>query len=200
MHYRRANYAHNFLNAIDTDHVAAWEMFINELNELLVNNRAAVVQAIRDSGLRVHTNESLKVMSDLIHDKMYTMPELRANLNKLILARHKDEMISAEGGTHDKLYSNAEGDVSATKPEDPEQVAAISEATEKLVGAKENDNSLSVPKDTVKAMADENLKNKMDYAGISDRKIFTRKNLLIGGIVIAAVITIWGIYKITKRD
>ncbi len=201
MEYRRANYAHNFLNAIDTDHLAAWDMFVNELNELLVNNKAAVTKAIRDSGLRVHANDSLKVMSDLIHDKLYTTPALRTNLNKLILARHKSQDISAEGGTHDKLYSNAAGDVSATDASNSTQVSAINEATEKLVGVKENENGLSVPKDTVKALADENLKNKMDYAGVSDGlKIFSRRNITIGLIVLAVGVTVWGIYKITKKN
>lgn len=201
MEYRRANYAHNFLNAIDTDHLAAWDMFVNELNELLVNNKAAVTKAIRDSGLRIHTNDSLKVMSDLIHDKLYTTPALRTNLNKLILARHKNQEISSEGGSHDKLYSNAAGDVSATDADNSTQVGAINEATEKLVGVKENENGLSVPKDTVKALADENLKNKMEYAGVSDGlKIFSRRNVKIGLIVLAAAVAVWGIYKITKKN
>lgn len=201
MEYRRANYAHNFLNAIDTDHLAAWDMFVNELNELLVNNKEAVTKVIRDSGLRVHANDSLKVMSDLIHDKLYTMPALRENLNKLILARHKNQDISAEGGTHDKLYSNASGDVSVTDAGNTTQVSAINEATEKLVGVKENENGLSIPKNTVKALADENLKNKMDYAGVSDGlKIFSRRNVKIGLIVLAAAVAVWGIYKITKKN
>ncbi len=201
MEYRRANYAHNFLNAVDTDHMAAWDMFVNELNELLVNDKAAVTKAIRDSGLRIHTNDSLKVMSDLIHDKLYTTPALRSNLNKLILSRHKNAEISAEGGSHDKLYSNAAGDVSATDSDNTEQVGAINEATEKLVGVKPNTNGLKVSKDTAKGLADENLKNKMDYAGISDGlKVFSRRNVKIGLIVLAAAVAVWGIYKITKKN
>ena len=200
MQYRKANFAHNFLNAIDTDHLAAWDMFVNELNELLVNNKAAVLEAIRNSGLRVHTNDSLKVMSDLIHDKLYSTPLLRQNLNKLILARHKNQEISSEGGSHDKLYSNASGDVSSTDVDNVSQVAAINEATEKLVGVKENTNGLKVPKETVKTLADENLKNKMEYAGLNEGlKIFSRRNMKIGLIVIAASLAIYGIYKITKN-
>ncbi len=203
MEFKRANYAHNFLNAVETDHMAAWDMFVNELNELLVTNKPAVTQAIRDSGLRIHTNDSLKVMSDLIHDKIYTTPELRTNLNKLIFARHKDESISAEGGEKDVIYSNATGEIVAgTNAEDSAQVQAVNEATEKLVGAKPNTNELSLPKETVKELADENLKNKMEYAGTTEgvKKFLTPRHLKIGAAVLVGAIVIYGIYKIYKRS
>ncbi len=202
MEYRRANYSHNFLNAIETDHMAAWDMFINEVNELLVNNKPAMVKAIRDSGLRIHENDSLKVLSDLIHDKIYTTPELRENINKLIFSRHNDQFVSAQGGPHDKVYNNAAGDAAVeTSASDAAQVAAVNDATEKLVGVKPNDNNLIVTKDVAKKLADENLQNKINYAGNSESmKIFSRRNVKIGLIVLAGVIAVWGIYKIRKRN
>jgi hypothetical protein len=199
MQIRRSNYAHNFLNAIDTDHMAAWDMFVNEINELLINDKQSVIQAIRAAEVRVHDKDSLKVISDLIHDKIYAMPILRKNLNKLILSRHKNQNVSAEAGTHDKLYSNANGNVSSTNVEDNDQVSAINQATNKLVLPNENVNSLSVSKETVKSLAAENLKNKIEYAGINEGKVFSRQNIKIGLIVLSAAVLIYAAYKISKK-
>lgn len=201
MEYKRANFVHNFLNAVDTDHMAGWDMFINELNELLVNHKPSVVKAIRDSGLRVHENDSLKVMSDLIHDKLVDTPELRKNLVKAIFLRHQDQSISAEGGQVDKIYSNAGGDIAyGTDINNQKQIDGVNDGFDKLVGDKPNTNNLQVPKETVKAMAEENLKNKMEYNGVS-KKVFSGRNIVIGLVVVAVIgAAAFGIYKLTKRN
>ncbi len=200
MDFKRANYSHNFLNAIETDHMAAWDMFVNELNEQLVNNTAAVREIMRKSGMRVQDKSTLKEMSDLIHEAIRTNAVLRKNLNKLILGRHKDQLISAEGGKYDTVYNNAAGDAAkGTSDQDPAQVAAIDEATEKLVGIKPNQNNLSVDKDTAKALGAQNLENKLKYHGVPDGKKFFTKPVKIGLAVIAGGLVIWGLYKVFKK-
>lgn len=199
MEYKRANYSHNFLNAVETDHRAAWNMFVNELNELLVNHTAAVIDVARSCGLRVHDSSPLLEISDLIHEKIRETPELRTALNKLIMARHKDQLISAEGGKFDTVYNNAAGDAAkGTNDQDPAQVEAVNEATEKLVGAKPNQNELQMDKEEAKKIGTDNLKSKMKYLGLSGKKIFTRP-VKIGLAVVASGLLIWGLYRILKR-
>lgn len=200
MDFKRANYSHNFLNAIETDHMAAWDMFVNELNEQLVNNTAVIREIMRKAGLRVQDRTTLKEMSDLIHDNIRVNAGLRKDLNKLILGRHKDELISAQGGKYDTVYNNAAGDAAkGTSDQDPAQVAAIDEATEKLVGIKPNQNNLSVDKEKAKQLGATNLENKLQYYRVTDGKKFFTRPVKIGLAVLAGGLVIWGLYKVFKK-
>jgi hypothetical protein len=103
MNYARHNFTHNFLNAVAVDTMAAWDILVNEINEIVLDYPKDVEKAIRDSSMRIHNNPSPKDMVDVIHDGIYENKELQKRITKLIAKRHTDPHYAADGGSFDKI-------------------------------------------------------------------------------------------------
>ena len=119
MQYQKHNFAVNFLNAIETDHELAWDILVNEVNEIILEYPQDVEKAVRDAGLRLHSNPSPKDLVDVIHEGIYVNEDLRKNILKIISFRQADPHFSATGGEYDKVLVdgvekkdfNADGDL-----------------------------------------------------------------------------------------
>ena len=103
MNYSRHNFQHNFLNAVAVDTMAAWDILVNEINEIVLDYPKDVEKAIRDSSMRIHNNPSPKDMVDVIHDGIYVNKDLQSRITKLIAKRHTDPHYAADGGSFDKI-------------------------------------------------------------------------------------------------
>lgn len=103
MQFQKHNFAHNFLNAVETDKSVAWDVLSNEVNELILDHPKAINQALVQAGIGIHSNPSAKDYLDSIHDHFYTNEKLQRNVLRLIAKRHTDPHFSADGGQFDKV-------------------------------------------------------------------------------------------------
>ncbi len=101
MQCRKHNFSHNFLSAVGSNKLAAWDILVNEINEVILEFPKETTKAIRDSGLRIHDNPSPKDMVEVIHEGIYVNGELRTKLLKLISKRQANPHYSADGGEYD---------------------------------------------------------------------------------------------------
>lgn len=200
MQYQRHNFAHNFLNAVGTDKVAAWDILVNEINEIVLEYPKEVETVIRNSNMRLHSNPSPKDMVDVIHDGIYVNKDLRKKLVKLIAKRHADPHYAADGGPYDKVLENpdlnSDGDL---LNEDGELINFVNEATDKLFSDAGGE---AEKKETKKLMTD-NLaeKEKQKSLPVSSSKIVWSNNKKIAvtlGVIAAIGLISFIVYKTNK--
>lgn len=108
MQYQRHNFAGNFLNAVETDKPGAWDILINEINEIILEHPKEVHGAIVRAGLKLPPKATAKDKLDVIHDNIYSNEGLRNSLLRLVAHRHKDDMFSADGGEFDNVMIEGE--------------------------------------------------------------------------------------------
>lgn len=200
MQYPRHNFAHNFLNAVATDKVAAWDILVNEINEIVLEYPQDVNKAIKDNNLRIHSNPSPKDMVDVIHDGIYSNEGLRKALLKLIAKRHADPNYAADGGPYDKILdSNIDGDL---LNDDGELINAAGDGMKKLVETKGTDTEIAADKKESKKLMSDNLAAKESQKGLPvSRTKGTLPKWAKVGIAVAVVgLVSWGIYAAYKAN
>ncbi len=196
MDYSRANFAHNFLNAVETDHSVAWDIFANEINEIIHTNPAAAAETLNSVGIRAGINPSKERLSYLIFENVYQKPELQKALTKLIYLRHKsDEFITSIGGKYDQVYNNAAGNASeSTDADDELQVKEVQNGIARIAGTDETKEGLQVKKEMARGIMRDNMNAKTRYYSMISGKIRIHPVIVIaGGIGIGALI-VYGIH------
>jgi hypothetical protein len=201
MQYQRHNFSHNFLNAVETDHVAAWDILINEINEIVLEFPKETEKAIRDNGMRLHSGPSPRDLVDVIHEGIYVNDKLRNDLLKLIAKRHTDPYYSANGGEFDKILMdgevkkdlNIDGDL---LNDDGELINFIFGGAKKLVGnIKDRVGNKKQATDSLSA------KEKQRNLAVSKSKSQISTNKIIGiSVAVIAGISLIGfiIYRVNK--
>lgn len=103
MQFQKHNFAHNFLNAVETDKPVAWDILSNEINELILDHPKAVIAALTQAEVKTFQNPSAKDLLLAVHDNFYTNEKLRRHVLTLIGKRHTDPHFNADGGDYDKI-------------------------------------------------------------------------------------------------
>ncbi len=98
MQYRKHNVYKNLIAASTMDVDMAWEILVNEINELALDQPTKLTAAITASGLKTNTRPTAKSLSVLVLNNIYTNKALRKNLVAAIAQRHKDPFVNADGG------------------------------------------------------------------------------------------------------
>jgi hypothetical protein len=180
MIFQRHNFKHNFLNAVETDGDLALEVVVNEINELVLDYPKRVVEALQKSGVRVPNKPVAKDLAVLINEQLTTNQTLRNELSNLILTRHQDPYINADGGKYDKMFVDSK---------DPDKTR-ISTGISKTFGVVENNHDTKIDVPSTEKVMLENLDIKMSQRGMSTTSSTTKivvgcivAALLIGGII-----------------
>jgi hypothetical protein len=107
MQYRKHNFYHNFTTAVGCDKETAWEILVNEINELVVDQPSKVIAILKTSGVSVSSNPSASKLTSTVIDQIYTNKQLRTQLVSLITQRHKDPYVNAGGSVYEKSAVDA---------------------------------------------------------------------------------------------
>lgn len=135
MQYQRHNFAHNFLNAVETDKRTAWDILVNELNEVILDFPKEVEQAIVKAGYRLPSKASAKDKLDLIHDHIYRDENLRKSLLRIVAKRHTDPHLNADGGDYDQVIENPDFNMAGDAiSQDEGTLNFVFEGAKRLVG------------------------------------------------------------------
>lgn len=175
MQYRRHNFNQNFLNATSTDTDVAWEILVNEVNELSIDQPSKIIAVLRKNNIKVADNTSAKTLSLTVFDKIYTNPALQKDILDLVAIRHTDPYVNADGLTTGPTTASAD----------------IIAATDSLIK-----DTTGLTKTQVKKLVTDDIKSKLDQKGIK-AGINPLKILFFVGLVSAVAFTI---YKIVKKQ
>lgn len=102
--FQKHNFAHNFLNAVETDKMVAWDVLVNEVNELILDHPQAVRAALEQSGIKIQEKPTARQLLDAVHGGIYENDKLRPRIMRLIAKRHTDPHFSADGGAFDMAF------------------------------------------------------------------------------------------------
>ena len=208
MQYQRHNFTLNFLNSVETDKRAAWDILVNEVNEAIINFPKEVQSAIVKNGGRLPANPSRKDLLDSIYDNIYTNEAMRKSIMRIIGKRHADSHFSVNGGAYDKLIwegkeqkdFNMDG---AAPSNDEETMNFIFKGAARLVqGAKDRVQNANQRTDTKKRASD-NLaaKERQKNLAVSRSKGTMptwQKVTLWTGAAVAVGLIAYMIYKASK--
>lgn len=211
MQYQRHNFAHNFLNAVGADRLAAWDILVNEINEIVLEYPKETEKVIRDNGMRLHSNPSPRDLVDVVHEGIYVNEPLRKAILKIIAKRHSDPYYAADGGAHDNAiivdgkvlpYPSGEQDL---LNDSGELLNFVFEGAKKLVSGAKDRVQGAAEKLQTKNMATDNLASKEKQRNLPvSRPKGTISTGMIIGISVAAVAAIslvaYLIYKSNKTS
>jgi hypothetical protein len=110
MQFQKHNFAHNFLNAVETDKPVAWDILVNEINEIILDMPADVKAALTSSGIKVPGNPNSSDLLELVHEGIYENEKLHKEILKVIAKRHKNSHFNANAGEFDQVIGVAPTD------------------------------------------------------------------------------------------
>lgn len=88
MHYDTHNFHMNWSNASGMDKDMRDEMLVHELADVIVSHKPVVIDALRESGIRVSDDISRKGLTKLIADNAPENPDLQEHLAMVIVAKN----------------------------------------------------------------------------------------------------------------
>lgn len=208
MQFQKHNFAHNFLNAAATDKPVAWDILVNEINEIILDMPAGVKDALTSSGIKVAANANASDLLSSVHDGFYVNDQLRNKILKLIAKRHTNPQYNADGGLYDQVVGIEPTDFNmdgANIAEDENTLNFVWGAAKDLVVTAKDKVQGAIEKNKTKEKAEKSLAQKQKQRNMPvSRPKGSMPPMKIIGIVLAAAAVIgtaaYLIYRSNKKQ